>query len=91
VDLKNTMSFGVGYLYEFIEEELAVGGQLFAYTNPYRDVVGNVKGFDGPPANAILGVRYFGNEYLHVDLGTMFGITSDAPNFGMFLNLVVQH
>jgi len=90
VNLKNTLSFGAGYLFEVSENRLAVGAQVFGYLNPYRDVPGNFEGFDGTPISAMFALRWYPRRNWAVQAGAGSGITSDAADLIAHIGLAYQ-
>lgn len=90
MDLENVLSFGVGYLFELVEDKLAVGAQVNGYSNPYRDVPVGLEGFDGPPVNLLLDLRWYPYRQFSVELAAGPGLTSDAADFTGFLGLAYE-
>ncbi|MDP6357062.1 MAG: DUF3187 family protein [Planctomycetota bacterium] len=90
IELEDTLSVGVGYLFEVIEDDLAIGAQLFGYLNPYRATESDLEGMDSIPASFLLGTRWIPGDNLSLELGAGPGITKDAAAFTLFLGFSFQ-
>jgi hypothetical protein len=90
VDLKNSLSFGVGYLFELLENRLAVGAQVMGYSNPYRDVPQDLEGFEGTPVGLLFDLRWFPYRQFSVELAAGPGLTADAADYSAFLGVIYQ-
>jgi hypothetical protein len=85
IELEDTLSVGVGYMFEVIEDDLAIGAQLFGYLNPYRATEGDLEGMDSIPVSFLIGARWIPRDNLSLELGAGPGITSDAAAFTLLL------
>jgi len=90
IELEDTISVGVGYMFEVIEDDLSIGAQLSGYLNPYRATEGDLVGMDGIPVNLLLGARWIPGDNLLLELGAGPGITKDAASFTLFLGFSFQ-
>lgn len=90
IELEDTLSVGVGYMFEVIEDELSIGAQLFGYLNPYRATPANLEGMDGIPVSLTLGARWAPWDSVSFELGAGPGITKDAAAFTLFFGFSFQ-
>ncbi|MBI2194665.1 MAG: hypothetical protein HYU36_22020 [Planctomycetes bacterium] len=89
-NLENPVSLGISYMFEVIENRLAAGGQLFAYPNAFRNLPGSLEGLDGPPISLLAGLRWFPRERFAFELAVGPGLSKDASDVSVFINLIYQ-
>lgn len=90
IELTNTTSFGLGYMFEILPNRWAAGIQILGFSNPFRNVRDDLVSFNGIPISVVIGTRWYPYRNVFLELGGGPGLTPDAADYSLFFNLGYQ-